>query len=77
MVELWFGNYATLDGLLNNVDGSFQGYTKIHSKSLIWINVHNPQIGTQEQKIHAILKTSYIWQKLDTNWTKNCWNTNK
>ncbi len=47
-----------------------QGYTKNHSKSLIWINLHNPQIGTQEQKIHAILKTSHIWQKLDTNWTK-------
>jgi hypothetical protein len=44
-----------LDGLVNNIDGSFQGYTKSQSKSLIWINLHNPQIGTQEQKIHAIL----------------------
>jgi hypothetical protein len=42
LVELCVGNYATLDGFMNGVDGTFQDYIEINPKILIWIHFHNP-----------------------------------
>jgi hypothetical protein len=45
LVEQCVGNYRTSDGLVNNVDGTFEEYTKNVSKPLMWINFYNPHIG--------------------------------
>jgi hypothetical protein len=44
LMKLCGGNYATLDGLVNGVDGTFQNCIKNNTKPLIWIYFHNPQI---------------------------------
>jgi hypothetical protein len=42
LVELCARNYATHDGLVNGVDGIFQGLTKIfNSQEVIWIIFNN------------------------------------
>jgi hypothetical protein len=46
-------NYTSLDGLVNGIDGTFQYYIKNHSKTLIWINFHNPQIGIDSKIEHS------------------------
>jgi hypothetical protein len=46
LVELCAGNYATHDGLVNGVDGIFQGSTKIfNSQEVIWILFNNLKCG--------------------------------
>jgi hypothetical protein len=42
LVELCAGNYVTLDGIVNGVNGTFQDYVEANSKPLIWIHFHNP-----------------------------------
>jgi hypothetical protein len=43
LVELCARNYATHDGLVNGVDGIFQGSTKVfNSQEVIWILFNNP-----------------------------------
>jgi hypothetical protein len=44
LVELCANNYATLDGIINGGNGTFQDYIKNNPKPLIWIHFHNPQI---------------------------------
>jgi hypothetical protein len=44
LVELCVGNYATSNGLVNGVNGTFQDYIENNPKPLIWIHFHNPQI---------------------------------
>jgi hypothetical protein len=39
LVELYLRNYATLNGFVKSVDRKFEDYTKINSKSLIWIKI--------------------------------------
>jgi hypothetical protein len=45
LTELCVRNYATLNGLVNGANGSFEEYIKNNVKPLIWIYFHNPQIG--------------------------------
>ncbi len=45
LVELCARNYETSDGLMNGVDGIFEGFTKTISKLFVWIHFHNPKIG--------------------------------
>jgi hypothetical protein len=46
LVDLCAGNYVTHDGLVNGVDGIFQGSTKIfNSQEVIWILFNNPKCG--------------------------------
>jgi hypothetical protein len=42
LVELCAGNYETFDGLENGVDGTFEIFIEIISKSFVWIHFHNP-----------------------------------
>jgi hypothetical protein len=43
-VEWCASNYATLNGLVNGANGTFQDYIENNLKPLIWIHFHNPQI---------------------------------
>jgi hypothetical protein len=45
LIELSVGNYATFDGLVNGVDNILKNYTRTHSKSYMWIDFQNLQIG--------------------------------
>jgi hypothetical protein len=45
LMKLCASNYATLDGLINGVDGNFQDYIKNNSELLIWKYFHNKKIG--------------------------------
>ncbi len=46
LVDLCARNYVTHDGLVNGVDGIFQGSTKIfNSQEVIWILFNNPKCG--------------------------------
>ncbi len=58
LVELCAENYCTLDGIVNDVDGTFKEYTKIVSKPLIWINFHNLHIG-----FNTRLENSHMYKK--------------
>jgi hypothetical protein len=67
LVELCVGNYATLDGIVNGVDDTFQDYIKSSPKPLIWIHFHNPQIGIKTQ-----IKNFHIYEQfptIDNKWT--------
>jgi hypothetical protein len=44
-IELCSCNYPTPNGLVNDANTTFEYYVRTSSKSLIWINFHNPQIG--------------------------------
>jgi hypothetical protein len=48
LVELYARNYATLNGFVNSVHRTFEDYTKINSKSLIWIKIS--QLKKKKQK---------------------------
>jgi hypothetical protein len=61
LVELCAGNYATSDGLVNGVDGTFQDYIENNPKPLIWIHFHNPQIGINTQ-----IKNFHIYEQFLT-----------
>ncbi len=67
LIELCTRNYATLNGLVNGVDGIFKDYTKTLSKSLIWIHFQNPQIGINTR--FEISQTYKEFHGLDKNWT--------
>jgi hypothetical protein len=46
LVELCVENYATHDGLVNGLDGIFQGSIKVfNSQEVIWILFNNPKCG--------------------------------
>jgi hypothetical protein len=45
-VELCVGDYATFDGLVNEVDGIFKTSITYCEKSIIWIMFQNFKIGT-------------------------------
>jgi hypothetical protein len=45
LIELCVGNYATFDGLVNGIDNIFKNYTRTYSKSYMWIDFENLQIG--------------------------------
>lgn len=38
LVELCIGNYTTLNGLVNGLDGTFQNILTFFQKPLIWID---------------------------------------
>ncbi len=60
-------HYATLNGLVNGVDNTFQYYIENNPKPLIWIYFHNPQIG-----INMKIKNSHIYKQFFTTnkkWT--------
>ncbi len=61
LMELCVRNYATLKGLVNGANGSFEDYIKNNVKPLIWIYFHNPQIG-----INTRIKNSHL-QKVPYN----------
>jgi hypothetical protein len=44
LVELYVGNYATYDGLLNGVGGIFKTLTTYCDKTIIWILFQNFKI---------------------------------
>jgi hypothetical protein len=54
LIELCIGNYIKSNGLVNDIDGTFQDYTKTPSKLVIWINFHKLQI-----RINMKIKYSY------------------
>ncbi len=37
VVELFVGNYATYDGLVNGANGVFKTSTSYHNKTIVWI----------------------------------------
>jgi hypothetical protein len=45
LIKLCVGKFATFDGLVNGVDNFFKNYTRTYSKSYIWIDFQNHQIG--------------------------------
>jgi hypothetical protein len=45
LIKLCVGKFATFDGLVNGVDNCFKNYTRTYSKSYIWIDFQNHQIG--------------------------------
>ncbi len=61
LVELCANNYATLDGIINGGNGTFQDYIKNNPKPLIWIHFHNPQIW-----INTRIKDSHIYEQFLT-----------
>jgi hypothetical protein len=42
--EIVCKKYETLDGFVNGVDGIFEDYIEIISKTFVWIHFHNSQI---------------------------------
>jgi hypothetical protein len=42
LVELYASNYASLDDIVNDANGTFQDYIENNPKPLIWIHFHNP-----------------------------------
>jgi hypothetical protein len=48
LVELFAGNYATYDGLMNVVDGIFKASTTYCDKTIIWI-IFQIEILTKEK----------------------------
>jgi hypothetical protein len=56
-VELCVSNYATLGGLVNGANDTFEDYIENNSKPLIWIYFHNPQIGINTQIKNSHLQT--------------------
>ncbi len=64
LIELCVGNYATFDGLVNGADNIFKNYTRTYSKSYMWIDFQNLQIGVNIRIEYAQLY-------------ENCWNTNR
>ncbi len=55
-MELCVDSYATLDGLVNGANGTFQDYIENNPKSLIWIHFHNPRIriNTPKKNFHIL-----------------------
>ncbi len=50
LVELCVGNYATHDGLVNGVDGIFQGSTNVfNSQEVIWILSNIPNVVNSQE----------------------------
>ncbi len=50
LVELCAGNYATHDGLVNGVDGIFQGSTNVfNSQEVIWILSNIPNVVNSQE----------------------------
>jgi hypothetical protein len=62
LVELCVGNYATLDGFVNDVDGTFQGSTKVlNSHEVLWILFNNPKCGQLTRiKKHICMNMKYV-----------------
>jgi hypothetical protein len=56
LIELCIGNYIKSNGLVNDIDGTSQDYTKTPSKLVIWINFHNLQI-----RINMKIKYSHTY----------------
>ncbi len=50
LVELYVGNYATYDGLLNGVGGIFKTLTTYCDKTIIWILFQNFKIKNWQEK---------------------------
>jgi hypothetical protein len=71
VIKLYAGNYATLYGLVNGVDDTFQYYTKTCSKIMIWINFYNPQIGINMRIQYS--QTYKYFLALEKNWTLIEW----
>ncbi len=80
LIELYVGNYITLNDFVNGVDGNFKDYTETFSKSLIWIHFWNLQIGINTRfENHKCTKYSFgCWvhyiscTKVDS-WSFNIW----
>ncbi len=68
-MELCVGNYATLDGLVNGVDGTFQDYIENNLKPLTWIHFH-----TLGEKPHfsTMFSTTFQLSFRVENITFNC-----
>ncbi len=66
LVELCAGNYATHDGLVNGVDGIFQGSIKIfNSQEVIWILFSNPKCGQLTR-----IKNAHLYEhEIHSTWT--------
>ncbi len=65
MVELFDGNYATFDGLVNGADGILKTSTTYFEKTIIWIMFQNYKIGTliREKYNH------YYDNNIESKWT--------
>ncbi len=58
MVELCVGDYATLDGLMNEVDDIFKASTTCCEKTVTWIMFQNFKIGTLTRENIIIIMTT-------------------
>ncbi len=58
LVELCVGDYATLDGLMNEVDDIFKASTTCCEKTVIWIMFQNFKIGTLTRENILIIMTT-------------------
>jgi hypothetical protein len=57
-VELCVGDYATLDGLMNEVDDIFKASIACCEKTVIWIMFQNFKIGTLTKENIIIIMTT-------------------
>jgi hypothetical protein len=65
LVKLCAGDYATLDGLMNEVDGIFKASTTYCEKTIIWIMFHNFKIGTLTRGKYNY----YYHNNIESKWT--------
>jgi hypothetical protein len=65
LVELCVGDYATLDGLMNEVDDIFKASTTYCEKTIIWIMFQNFKIGTLTREKHNY----YYYNNIESKWT--------
>ncbi len=65
LVELCVGDYATLDGLMNEVDDIFKASTTYCEKTIIWIMFQNFKIGTLTREKYNY----YYYNNIESKWT--------
>jgi len=66
LIKLCVENYATLDGFVNDVDGIFQGSTRVlNSHEVLWILFNNPKCG----QLTRIKKTHFYEHEIHPTWT--------
>ncbi len=64
LIEICVNNYATSDGLVNGIDGTFETSTTYCEKTIIWIMFQNYKIGTLTKE-----KYSHYYDNNESKWT--------
>jgi hypothetical protein len=55
LVELCVGDYATFDGLMNEVDDIFKASTTYSKKTMIWIMFQNWNINKRKNNNNIVM----------------------